>query len=118
MSPGAGLLALATPRKPEDVCEDEATMHDSAPGSGLQTAKPCKPEDVENHDEPLEPMEPEPKTPRSSFYTFFSELPKGVPIPPNFRTHSRHVIKFRQSLEDLDEQEVMKVVRHARRWWA
>lgn len=78
MAPGAGLLSLSTPRKPEDVLAEDDVPAD-------------------------EPAEPSPKTPRCSFNTLSSDLPKGTPIPPNFRTHARHVMKFQQFLEELEE---------------
>lgn len=87
------------------------------PGASLQsplkTSHPALHQETEKQEVALEEL----KTPRSSFYTFFSELPPGVPIPPNFRTHSRYVLRFGQALEHLDEQEVEKVVLRARAWW-
>ena len=91
-----------------------------APGEGLEAMKGArKPEETLNHDEPPEPEQREPKTPRSSFYTWSSDLPSGVPRPPAFKSHARHVIKIREYLKEIEESPIILEIRvsSARRQW-
>ena len=76
-----------------------------APGEGLEALKGARKPDELLNDEDIEPPEPERelKTPRSSFYTLSFDLPSGVPKPPAFRSHARHVIKIREYLKEVEE---------------
>ena len=89
-------------------------------GEGLEALKGArKPDELLNED--IEPPEPErePKTPRSSFYTLSFDLPSGVPKPPAFRSHARHVIKIREYLKEVEKSPIILEIRvsSARRQW-
>ena len=73
-----------------------------APGEGLSLAAPQKPEEVQVEDPCVVDEDPLPETPRSSFYTLI-HLPKGVPGPPCFRTHARHVVNLDEFLEAVED---------------
>ena len=90
-----------------------------APGEGLEALKGARKPDELLNDEDIEPPEPELKTPRSSFYTLSFDLPIGVPKPPAFRSHARHVIKIREYLQGVEESPaILEVpVSKARQEW-
>ncbi|CAK9004971.1 unnamed protein product [Durusdinium trenchii] len=88
-----------------------------APGEGLSLAAPQKPEEVQVEDPCVVDEDPLPETPRSSFYTLIHfDLPKGVPGPPCFRTHARHVVnfdRFREAVEGSPKK-LVALVRQSR----
>lgn len=99
--PGTGLLSMAAPRKPEDLFQEDLLPPE--PIEPIELIDALRLMDGSNESE-LRGMESEefPQTPRRSFYTWIYNVPSGVPAPPSFRLHVRHVMCLQDFLQDVE----------------
>ena len=91
---------MAAPRKPEDLFQE-----DLLPPEPIEPMEPNELlPDRSNESAQLQGMESEefPQTPRRSFYTWIYNVPSGVPAPPSFRLHVRHVMCLQDFLQDVE----------------